>query len=366
MGNYDYIARGTESPERSLLSVAGLLENRRRYREQAAAAQEQQNYERGRTAAADKKQATEEETRHSLAKVEWALQSASPAQALKGDPQAVDNLGKHGIDVNSLDDASATKLLQDMRAGLASQLGEGPPERKPGGAPVKVKGPKGQPIYADPTAAIGQEAYNDPGADAHGSWSSPWKGVDPMTHVEGLWQTNSLTGENRPAKVGPNQLQPPADSGTVSVAPYNAIHRAALAFYGGEIDPNNGEFQILKTDAPQALELSSRASELYRQAGGKISPQEAVQRAAHGAQPAAEGPTRDGGSFARNVPIQPGAPQAAPAAAPQPQAQRAPAQAPQAGGLPPQAAAALKEGVVTTFANGQKWTLRGGQPVQVQ
>jgi hypothetical protein len=26
----------------------------------------------------------------------------------------------------------------------------------------------------------------------------------------------------------------------------------------------------------------------------------------------------------------------------------------------------LKEGVVTTFKNGQKWTLRGGKPVQVQ
>ena len=34
--------------------------------------------------------------------------------------------------------------------------------------------------------------------------------------------------------------------------------------------------------------------------------------------------------------------------------------------LPPAARAALKEGQVTTFGNGQKWTLQGGQPVQVQ
>lgn len=34
--------------------------------------------------------------------------------------------------------------------------------------------------------------------------------------------------------------------------------------------------------------------------------------------------------------------------------------------LPQAARAALKEGQVTTFGNGQKWTLKGGQPVQVQ
>lgn len=34
--------------------------------------------------------------------------------------------------------------------------------------------------------------------------------------------------------------------------------------------------------------------------------------------------------------------------------------------LPQAARAALKEGQVTTFGNGQKWTLQGGQPVQVQ
>jgi hypothetical protein len=36
------------------------------------------------------------------------------------------------------------------------------------------------------------------------------------------------------------------------------------------------------------------------------------------------------------------------------------------GVLPPEARAKLREGVVTKFANGQTWTLTGGQPVQVQ
>ena len=35
------------------------------------------------------------------------------------------------------------------------------------------------------------------------------------------------------------------------------------------------------------------------------------------------------------------------------------------GALPPEAVARLKEGVATRFANGQVWTLQGGQPVQV-
>ncbi len=34
--------------------------------------------------------------------------------------------------------------------------------------------------------------------------------------------------------------------------------------------------------------------------------------------------------------------------------------------LPPQAASSLKEGAITTFGNGQKWTLRNGKPVRVQ
>jgi hypothetical protein len=37
----------------------------------------------------------------------------------------------------------------------------------------------------------------------------------------------------------------------------------------------------------------------------------------------------------------------------------------QAATIPEQARAQLKEGQVTTFGNGQKWTLKNGQPAQV-
>lgn len=43
-----------------------------------------------------------------------------------------------------------------------------------------------------------------------------------------------------------------------------------------------------------------------------------------------------------------------------------PAPAPSASSLPPQAVAKLREGVQTRFGNGQIWTLRNGQPVQVK
>lgn len=53
----------------------------------------------------------------------------------------------------------------------------------------------------------------------------------------------------------------------------------------------------------------------------------------------------------------------------EPPAGNAPAAAPApagGGALPPQAVQQLREGNVTTFRNGQRWTLRNGQPVQVQ
>jgi hypothetical protein len=55
----------------------------------------------------------------------------------------------------------------------------------------------------------------------------------------------------------------------------------------------------------------------------------------------------------------------APAAAPPPAAPAPAATVPGPTVLPPAAMARLREGTVTTFGNGQKWTLQGGQPVQV-
>lgn len=57
----------------------------------------------------------------------------------------------------------------------------------------------------------------------------------------------------------------------------------------------------------------------------------------------------------------------APAPRPGPGAQAAPpAQGDASGAPPPRALAALKEGVPTTFANGQTWTLKNGQPTRIK
>lgn len=44
----------------------------------------------------------------------------------------------------------------------------------------------------------------------------------------------------------------------------------------------------------------------------------------------------------------------------------APSASPVAPQIPPEAISQLKEGAVTTFGNGQKWTLKNGQPAQVE
>ena len=58
--------------------------------------------------------------------------------------------------------------------------------------------------------------------------------------------------------------------------------------------------------------------------------------------------------------------QSAPAQQTPPLASNGATQAPQAQMPPPAALSRLKESVVTTFNNGQKWTIRNGQPAQVQ
>jgi len=96
---------------------------------------------------------------------------------------------------------------------------------------------------------------------------------------------------------------------------------------------------------PDALDATSRAAiERDMRANGDTS-------ASINLQPANQPGTRIQGTIT--------APATAPAAAPLPR----PA-APSA--IPPQAVARLREGVTTRFANGQKWTLKNGQPVQVQ
>ena len=115
--------------------------------------QDAQWQQQDRQAAADM-----EERKRALAKVEWVLQSPSPAAALKGDPDAVREFSAQGIDVSRLDDRQAAELLMAARAKMAADMGMGPPpaekpqyrEVAPGGTVLQM-GPQGAtPVYQAP------------------------------------------------------------------------------------------------------------------------------------------------------------------------------------------------------------------------
>lgn len=149
---------------------------------------------------------------------------------------------------------------------------------------------------------------------------------DPKQFVKigGRWMRPGNRGGFAPV---PQGFEPPEDTGPESTAPESLMWRQVVNAFGGLYDPNTGEFTITDPKArARAQNTMARASRIYRDGGGQITPSEAVERALNRKEP----PARE------------------------------------SAGLPPEVAAKLKPGVITTFANGQKWTLRDGKPVQVQ
>lgn len=253
-GDYGFIARGVQAP--NLLPVAQLLEQRRRSTERMSAYRDEQRYQRGRDAAADKERADIKTATATREQVGLAMYVSSKAPDYK---RAKELFPKVGLDPAMLDE-----LPEAEARGLLTQLGE-----KFSG--IKADDPNlGQLYkmadgrYGTASDARGKEFFDEDPA-VRDSWGSPWKGVDPKTGKRGLYQTNSRTGVNRPAQVGPDgQLQPDSgDEGSTSVSSDNAIYRQAVGYFGGEIDPISGQIQILTTDAPKAQALARRATELY-------------------------------------------------------------------------------------------------------
>lgn len=353
MASYDYIARGVRPIGEDLTQIAGLNENRSRFQQLQKLAGEERTYQRDREKKADERTAKQEELEHALAKVEWALQSPSPAETLRSDPAAVKNLGEQGIDVNSFDDAKAKAFLSMARGRIASQLGVRPDKPDKAGAPVKVNR-GGKPIFATAEDAIGEEAYENEPDGARGTWSSPWRGKDPKTGKVGLYQTHSLTGQNRPAQVGADGLEAPpsggedGDGGGLSSSLQSLVFRQAAGLYGGTFDPVTGNLTGLDAKkTAKVQDVAARASRLML-TDPSLSAAEAVQEAsqadvAPAVAPPAPAPSRPPTRGRQSVP--------------RPEESTT---------LPPAAVSQLKEGIRTTFKNGQVWTMRGGQPVRLQ
>jgi len=158
-----------------------------------------------------------------------------------------------------------------------------------------------------------------------GTWSQPFEAMDATSGKPGMFQSHSLSGEIRPATVGAGKIGPKSREGSDSIAPESLIWRQSVAYFGGIIDPETGKITGLDpTQTARTQELASRASRIYKDGGGQVTAAEAVQKAISGRSEAQ--PTNE---------------------------------------LPQEASARLREGIVTTFKNGQRWTLRNGQAVKV-
>lgn len=116
------------------------------------------------------------EKQQALAKVEWALASPSPAAAILDDPEAVDAFTRAGMDLTGLDDNRARQLLMRARAGMAAELGQGPPAaEKPetmrvGDEIVRV-GPEGvTPLYRGKSNFAPQRPEAAPAEQRFAEW----------------------------------------------------------------------------------------------------------------------------------------------------------------------------------------------------
>lgn len=160
-----------------------------------------------------------------------------------------------------------------------------------------------------------------------GTWSQPFEAVDPITGKPGMFQNHTLSGEIRPAALGGQVLGPKPDRSNESgVSAENAIYRQVVGAFGGTFDPVTGSIVGLDKDQASRVQgIAARASRSYVDGSGKVTIAEAVD-----------------GAMKDRINEKPDAV------------------------LPTAAVSRLKEGTVTTFANGQKWTVRNGQPVQVK
>lgn len=140
------------------------------------------------------------------------------------------------------------------------------------------------PVYGTAQEARGKRPHVKPTNEAKGTWSQPFEAIDPASGKPGMFQSHSLSGEIRPATVGAQPIGPkPAKEGAESTAPDSLMWRQAVAYFGGIVDPQTGAITGLDpTQTARTQDIAAKASRIYRESGGGISPAEAVQEAISG------------------------------------------------------------------------------------
>lgn len=211
------------------------------------------------------------------------------------------------------------------------------------GAPVLVNDPEVGPMYTSPQSAPGRVPAARP-VD-HATRLKPVVGEDGTT----IWMPDEEAAY-QPVGAPPRSPTTRAPR-RVSGTDRNLLDRALDSLLG------DAGFGAVDSETRNAI-LMRAEQEWQKGAAGHVN---AVKAALDSVAPQGLETPWQWRSFvpgttsqARPVGGAPRAP-AAPAAAAAP-----------GGGLPPQARARLREGTVTTFGNGQSWTLQNGTPVQVQ
>lgn len=162
MANYDYIARGVQSPD--LTGVAGAINQKNYQNALLKMRKDELDYSRQQDEAAKTKLAEQETLKKVLAASEWALQPGITkdivAQSIPDAVGLYEQANGPGSWAQS-DEATFKQWAMGVRARAASALGMGPPEPQAPGSLYQVQGPQG-PQYATAQQAIGQRPYREP------------------------------------------------------------------------------------------------------------------------------------------------------------------------------------------------------------
>lgn len=210
------------------------------------------------------------EKQQALAKVEWALASPSPAQAILDDPEAVTAFTQSGLDLAGLDDERARQLLMQARGAMASELGQGPPAaEKPetmrvGDEIVRV-GPEGvTPLYRGKSNFAPQRPEAAPAEQRFAEWYMQ-QTPENQTKIDRALEAKRARSETQP-RIIPDPFG--GDPSLIEQGPDGGYVRKPIPMVGsGPTDIRAQAFEEARAAIATGRITKEQAAERLRNAG---------------------------------------------------------------------------------------------------